>query len=156
GAFDLRASVGEAFSRTLVTARCQSAQQGGFEMAKSKAEAQEIDLLVSAGCIVTMNGNRDIILNGAVAVQGTDIVAVGRAEDLRANYRARKSIDAPRGLLTPGLVDVHEHPIFYLITGVCDDTPQLFRLKEWVIPHENHLTEDEAYASSMASFFDML
>ncbi len=125
-------------------------------MAKSKAEAQEVDLLVSAGCIVTMNDNRDIILNGAVAVQDTDIVAVGRAEDLRARYRARKSIDAPRGLMTPGLVDVHDHPVDYLIMGLVDEMPQLIRLKERVIPYEDNLTEEEAYASSMATFFDML
>src|SRR5579885_1659611 len=125
-------------------------------MPGNKPSIQEVDLLISAGCMVTMNARRDIILNGAVAIDGTDIVAAGQANDLRARYRARKAIDAPRGLLTPGLVDLHNHPIDYLINGLCDETPQIVRLRERVIPYEDSLTEEEAYVSSMATFFDMI
>lgn len=125
-------------------------------MSGDKSAIQEVDLLISAGCMVTMSAQRDIILNGAVAIEGANIVAVGEAKDLRARCRGRKSIDAPRGLLTPGLVDVHNHPVDYLITGLCDETPQIVRLKDRVIPYEDSLTEEEAYASSMATFFDMI
>jgi len=119
-------------------------------------DIKDVDLLISAGCMVTMNAKRDIIRNGAVAIQGTDIVAVGEAEDLRRQYRARKTIDAPNGLLTPGLVDVHDHPVDYLIMGLCDETPQIVRLRDRVIPYEDGLSEEQAYASSVATFFDML
>jgi 5-methylthioadenosine/S-adenosylhomocysteine deaminase len=122
-------------------------------VSKERAAVQEVDLLISAGCIVTMNPQRQIFLNGAVAVNGADIIAVG---DIRAQYRGRKTIDAPRGLLTPGLIDVHDHPIDYLNKGLCDDMPQLQRLRERVIPYEDHITEEEAYASSMATFFEMI
>jgi 5-methylthioadenosine/S-adenosylhomocysteine deaminase len=122
-------------------------------MSKETAAVQEVDLLISAGCIVTMNPQRQIFLNGAIAINGADIVAVG---DIHAQYRGRKTIHAPRGLLTPGLIDVHNHPIDYLNRGWCDDLPQLQRLRERVIPYEDHITEEEAYASSMATFFEMI
>jgi 5-methylthioadenosine/S-adenosylhomocysteine deaminase len=118
--------------------------------------AQEVDLLISAGCIITMNPERQIILDGAVAVKGSDIVVVGDAAHIRAQYRGRKTIDAPWGLLTPGLVDVHNHPVDYLIKGLCDDTPQFQRLRERVIPHEDSLTEHEAYVASAATYFEMI
>jgi 5-methylthioadenosine/S-adenosylhomocysteine deaminase len=121
----------------------------------SKA-TEEVDLLISAGCIITMNPERQIILDGTVAVKGADIVAIGDAESIRARYHGRKTIDAPRGLLTPGLIDIHHHPIDYLIKGLCDDTPQLQRLRERVIPHEDSLTEHEAYVASAATYFEMI
>ena len=111
-------------------------------MREAPEPIHEVDLLISAGCIITMNSRRQIILDGAVAVSGTDIVAVGDAREIRTRYRARKTIDAPQGLMTPGLVDVHNHPIDYLIKGLCDDTPQLQRLRERLIPHEEGLTEE--------------
>jgi 5-methylthioadenosine/S-adenosylhomocysteine deaminase len=117
---------------------------------------EEVDLLISAGCIITMNPERQIILDGAVAVKGSDIVAIGDADSIRAKYRGRKTIDAPRGLLTPGLIDVHNHPIDYLIKGLCDDTPQFQRLKERVIPYEDNLSADEAYVASAATYFEMI
>jgi 5-methylthioadenosine/S-adenosylhomocysteine deaminase len=116
----------------------------------------EVDLLISAGCIITMNSERQIILNGAVAVKGANIVAVGDARQLQAQYRARKTIDAPHGLLTPGLVDVHNHPIDYLIKGLCDDLPQFQRLRERLIPYEDGLSEEEAYVASAATYFEMI
>ncbi len=125
-------------------------------MSGNKSTIREVDLLISAGCMVTMNAQRDIILDGAVAIEGANIVAVGAARDLRARYRGCKSIDAPEGLLTPGLVDVHDHPVDYLLTGLCDETPQIVRLRDRVIPYEDGLTEEEAYASSIATFFDMI
>ncbi|WP_158905454.1 amidohydrolase family protein [Burkholderia sp. L27(2015)] len=125
-------------------------------MREAPEPIQEVDLLISAGCIITMNSRRQIILDGAVAVSGTDIVAVGDAREIRARYRARKTIDAPQGLMTPGLVDIHNHPIDYLIKGLCDDTPQLQRLRERLIPHEDGLTEEEAYVASAATYFEMI
>src|SRR5580698_70690 len=129
---------------------------GGSSMREAPEPTQEVDLLISAGCIITMNSRRQIILDGAVAVSGTDIVAVGDAREIRARYRARKTIDAPQGLMTPGLVDVHNHPIDYLIKGLCDDTPQLQRLRERLIPYEDGLTEEEAYVASAATYFEMI
>lgn len=114
------------------------------------------DLIVSAGCVITIDAQRRIILDGAVAVVGNDIVAVGKADEIRARFDALQSVDFKDGVLTPGLVDVHCHPADYLIKNIIDELPQIRRLRDMVIPYEDKITEDEAYVSSVASMHDMI
>jgi len=52
------------------------------------------------------------IADGAVAVSGDEIVAVGSTTDLRGEYRATKEIDARGQVLCPGFVDAHTHLVF--------------------------------------------
>ena len=46
---------------------------------------------------------------GAVAVRGDTIVAVGKASDLRARYRATRVLGGERFVLTPGMVKSLQH-----------------------------------------------
>jgi 5-methylthioadenosine/S-adenosylhomocysteine deaminase len=117
---------------------------------------RHVDILITAGCIITVDQERRIIRNGALAIDGQDIVAVGPRDEILRDYSGRKRIDAPNGLMTPGLIDAHNHPIDYLIKGLVDDTPQIIRLRDRVIPYEGGLTDDEAYASSLATFIEMI
>lgn len=73
-----------------------------------------IDLLITgASELVTMRSpNGGIVADGAVAVEGGKIAAVGTSRDLTARYRARRTIDAGGCVVTPGLIDSHTHLIF--------------------------------------------
>ncbi|MDP9932785.1 5-methylthioadenosine/S-adenosylhomocysteine deaminase [Variovorax paradoxus] len=122
----------------------------------SNGEKTQVDLLVTAGCIVTVDRDRRILRDGAIAINGSDIVAVGPRDVLVNQYVGRRRIDAPQGLVTPGLIDAHNHPVDYLIKGAVDDTPQMVRLRDRVVPYEDQLSEDEAYASSAATFIEMI
>ena len=53
-----------------------------------------------------------LIENGAVAVQGEAIVAVGPAHELRATVQAQTSLDAGGKAVVPGFVDPHTHTVF--------------------------------------------
>ncbi|MEO5606876.1 MAG: amidohydrolase family protein [Polaromonas sp.] len=68
-----------------------------------------IDLLIENGCVITVDGERRVIEGGAVAVDGDRIVAVGTTAELRTRYTARKTIDAFRKAVLPGLIDCHAH-----------------------------------------------
>lgn len=125
-------------------------------MAAEDEFVEVVDLIVSAGCVITVDADRRVILDGAVAVRGSDIVAVGKAIDVRTRYRARQSFDYPDGILTPGIVDAHNHPIDYLIRGVIDDLPQIRRLRDMVKPYEDDISEQQAYASTVATLHDMI
>jgi hypothetical protein len=61
------------------------------------------------GNIVTMNENRDVIYNGYLEIVGDEIIDVRR-------HRPRHSSDIPvirvSGLIFPGLIDAHNHPVF--------------------------------------------
>jgi imidazolonepropionase len=57
----------------------------------------------------------NIIKNGAVAISGERIVAVGESNKILKQVQASKKvriIDARKRVVTPGLVDPHTHPIF--------------------------------------------
>ena len=48
----------------------------------------------------------------AVACEGARIIAVGPEEELRAGFAPKEVFDASGGLVIPGLVDAHTHPVF--------------------------------------------
>ncbi|MCK4654464.1 MAG: imidazolonepropionase [Candidatus Cloacimonetes bacterium] len=53
-----------------------------------------------------------IIENGALAIKGEKILAVGTTEEIKANYVSDKIIDASGKVVMPGFVDPHTHPVF--------------------------------------------
>jgi cytosine/adenosine deaminase-related metal-dependent hydrolase len=81
------------------------------------------DLLVSGGTVLTMDGARRVIEDGAVAVSGGRIVAVGPRAEVAAVYPAPRVIDATRRLVMPGLIDVHAHAGHGLIKSMGIATP---------------------------------
>lgn len=68
-----------------------------------------IDLLLIHGTVITMDTNRRILKDGAVAIQKGRILDVGLTEDLSAKYEAKKVIDCSHQCVLPGLIDVHGH-----------------------------------------------
>lgn len=60
-----------------------------------------------------------MIYNGAVAISGEKIVAIGAAHEFDARFKASRVLDARGGIVIPGLVDAHTHPVF--VNGREDD-----------------------------------
>jgi 5-methylthioadenosine/S-adenosylhomocysteine deaminase len=67
------------------------------------------DILIINGIVVTMDGKRRVIEDGAVAITKDRIVAVGTTKQVTAKHQAKKVIDASRKIVMPGLVDSHAH-----------------------------------------------
>jgi cytosine/adenosine deaminase-related metal-dependent hydrolase len=67
------------------------------------------DLIVSGGTVISMDGARRVIPDGAVAVTGETIVAVGPRTEVEAAHSAGKRIDARGKAILPGLIDGHAH-----------------------------------------------
>ncbi|HEY2770798.1 MAG TPA: amidohydrolase [Solirubrobacteraceae bacterium] len=82
---------------------------------------QEIDLLIEGGIVLPMTGPQDLIWDGAVAVHGQHIVAVGTAEELTRRYTARETISAHEQLVMPGLVNTHMHLFGAFARGLVND-----------------------------------
>jgi cytosine/adenosine deaminase-related metal-dependent hydrolase len=72
-------------------------------------EFEDIDVLIERGCVITLDATRRVIDDGAVAVKGERIVAVGETRTLKQRYRAARVIDARRKAVLPGLIDAHAH-----------------------------------------------
>ncbi len=86
-------------------------------------EPQACDLLILHGQVLTLDEERRIINDGAVAVTGTRIVAVGRSEDLARRFVAARRLDARGGLVHPGYIDGHTHASLHLSRGAITDNP---------------------------------
>ena len=70
---------------------------------------QLIDLLIVRGTLITVDPERRVIEDGAIAVDGDRILAIGSSAELQQRYTARKTIDAHRKAVLPGLIDSHAH-----------------------------------------------
>lgn len=68
-----------------------------------------IDMLIKNGTVATMDEQRHVIESGAVAVDGTEIVAVGEADEIVGAYDVDRVIDASGQLVIPGLINTHVH-----------------------------------------------
>ncbi|MDL5363243.1 amidohydrolase [Halalkalicoccus sp. NIPERK01] len=67
------------------------------------------DLLITNGTIITQNEDRQIIIDGAVAVTGDRITDVGSADRLEAETSPDQLLDAEGGAVIPGLINAHTH-----------------------------------------------
>lgn len=119
--------------------------------------AEPVDLILSGKHVVTMDGGFRVIDGGAVAVRGERIVAVGARGEIDKAYKARKRIDRPNALITPGLINTHTHAPMSLLRGVADD----LRLQEWlekyIFPAEaKNVTPDFVRAGTNLAVLEML
>jgi 5-methylthioadenosine/S-adenosylhomocysteine deaminase len=89
---------------------------------------ESADWILTARHVVTMDSSRRVIENGAVAVQGDRIAAVGARDEIEKRFQAKQRLDAGEAILTPGLINTHGHAPMVLFRGIADD----LRLQEWL------------------------
>ncbi len=114
------------------------------------------DLIVTNAYLVTMDRERRIFTDGAVAIEGRNIVAVGRTRDVLAQHRAPHVIDAGGKMVMPGLIDGHNHAFQYLSKGIGDDVDIMTWLYKRVYPYETHVTAEEAYVGALGNYVQMI
>jgi cytosine/adenosine deaminase-related metal-dependent hydrolase len=67
--------------------------------------------------IITVNPSREIILNGAILVQGNLIAAIDKTDVLTKMYPAEEIIDLVGRIIIPGLISTHMHTAQTLLRG---------------------------------------
>src|SRR5437870_260211 len=133
----------------------------------SQPPKQNVDLLVTGGTVVTMDGHSTVIEDGAVAVKGDVIAAVGPRSELESKYSAPQIIDARGRLVLPGFINGHTHVPMTLLRGLHDDVTLNDWLYKYIFPAEaKNVTEDfvrwgtrlaaaEQIRSGVTTFADM-
>src|SRR5467141_3888694 len=107
------------------------------------AKKEKVDMLVAGGTVVTMNAERRIIEDGAVAVNGDTIVAVESRANIEAKYAAAQSINAAGKLVLPGFINGHTHAPMTLLRGLRDDVTLDEWLRKYIFPAEaKNVTEE--------------
>ncbi len=109
----------------------------------------------NARYIITMDGERRIIRDGAVIMEGSRIAQVGKSADL-ADVAANRVIDADGMVVAPGLVNGHMHISYAHATrGIFPDSlgsnylPNVFRL-------QGEMTAEEEYLTSLLGITELL
>ncbi len=105
-------------------------------LSAARSGPEPADLVITGGTVVAVDAARRVLVPGAVAVRGRDIVAVDRPEAIAARYRAAATIDASGDVVLPGLVNTHTHAPMVLYRGLADDLALMDWLQRYIFPAE--------------------
>ena len=124
----------------------------------SQTRRKEIDVLVDAWYVVTMNETRDIIHRGSIAIREDKIVDVGKTLDLEQRYRPKRRLGGDRFVVTPGLINTHIHITGEPITRgyVPDDTPFEENVFHWLCTLYAIANAEEEKVSAQLAAVEML
>ena len=104
--------------------------------ASAQTGAREVSLVVNNAIVVTMDATGRVIQNGAVAVDGADIVGVDTTDAIRKQFRSPDTIDASGQIVMPGLVNTHTHAPMVMFRGLADDLSLMDWLNKYIFPAE--------------------
>jgi 5-methylthioadenosine/S-adenosylhomocysteine deaminase len=110
--------------------------------------------MIRGGDVVTMNAPRDVLVGGSIVVDDDVIVAVGSTTELDRRYPDATVLDAATCVVTPGMIDAHQH-----LTGdpqvrscIPDLLPAGDSIFEWSVPlHGAHGPLDDEIAASLSA-----
>lgn len=112
-------------------------------LVQAQTARQNADLLIAGGIVVTMDGSRSVINDGAVAVTGDSIVAVGPRAEIESQFIPRQIIDATNALILPGFINGHTHVPMTLFRGIHDDVTLNDWLYKYIFPAEAKNVNEE-------------
>jgi len=90
---------------------------------------EKADLLLINAHVLTMDPDFQAFPDGAVAVRGGSILAVGPQSELLQNIQPAETVDCRGLILMPALVNAHTHAAMALLRGLADD----LRLDVWLL-----------------------
>jgi len=116
---------------------------GGASSAFAQKRKSTVDLIISGGTVVTMDGTRRVIENGGIAIKDGRIVAVDSAAAIDRNYSAREVVNADGKVVIPGLINGHTHVPMTLFRGLADDLDLQEWLTKYIFPAEAKNVNEE-------------
>ncbi len=118
---------------------------------------QKVDRMISGGTILVMDDNDHTIRNGAVAIKGENIIAVGGKEDIENRYISSEIINAEGFLVMPGLINCHTHAPMTYFRGLADDLELMDWLNNYIFPDEARFVNGEfSYLGSLLACAEMI
>lgn len=112
------------------------------------------ELLIIGGDVVTMAPGREVFTGASIAVVDGVIAAVGTAEELRARHQGSPELDATGCVVTPGLINAHQHTTADPLTrsGIPDDIDSQQAIVDWAVPlHRAHTGDDDELSAALTA-----
>ena len=85
----------------------------------------------------------NVYADGAVAIHGSKIHAVGERQDIQSRYEASETIDCTGHYILPGLINAHTHVPMTLLRGLADDLRLDVWLMGYIMPVEREFVSPE-------------
>ena len=122
-----------------------------------RLKMKEVDYLISDGMVLTLDENNTFISNGAVVIEGSEIAAIGRLEDITSAFRGHRVVDARGSLVMPGLVNGHTHAAMTCFRGLADDLSLMEWLNHYIFPAEaKNVNPELAYWGALLACAEMI
>lgn len=128
-------------------------------MATSRHHEATARLFIHA-TIVTVNKEREIILDGALLIESGRIAAIGKTVDLLNQAQAAKhsieTVDCTNKIILPGLINTHAHLAQSLLRGLAENLPLHNWLCDAIWPLEANYAENDGYIAALLTIAEML
>ena len=114
-----------------------------------------VDLLIRNGVLVTMDGQRRILENHAIAIEQGKVLEIGKTADLQKKHSTAEVLDASCRIVMPGIVCSHSHLYGMLLRGASlkmtppSDFTQILQRVWW--PVDEAMSFEDAYASALVA-----
>ena len=117
-----------------------------------------VEMLIKNGFLITLDPERRVYRDGAIAYEDDRIVAVGKTSALEREYGSDTIIDARGKIVMPGLVNAHNHIYQTLMRGTSDDRRRSPRPRKysWNIDALEHLDRGLSYDAGMLAAAEMI
>jgi 5-methylthioadenosine/S-adenosylhomocysteine deaminase len=112
-----------------------------------------VDTLITGATILTMDAERRIITDGAIAFTGDRIVAIGKRTDIEPTVEAAEIIDGRRFVITPGFINSHIHVTETLIKNFAPENTEFGEgVWKWGVPlYEVHSAADQCISAQLTA-----
>lgn len=111
--------------------------------ATAAVQPDTIDLVVQGRTVVTMDADRTMIQNGAVAIDDGIIIDLGPLDEIHEKYTAETTLGGADSIVMPGLINGHSHAAMTLLRGVADDLALMDWLNNYIFPAEVEFVDPE-------------
>ncbi|MHB9033977.1 MAG: amidohydrolase, partial [Anaerolineae bacterium] len=103
----------------------------------------QADIILDNGTVITLDKDWLVIPNGALAISGRDIAAVGPRADILNRFTSTNILDCTDCVIMPGLIDGHTHLPMSLLRGLADDLRLDVWLHGYILPVERQFVNPE-------------
>jgi 5-methylthioadenosine/S-adenosylhomocysteine deaminase len=118
---------------------------------------QEVDIIITGGKALLLDSKNTRLDNAAIAINASEIVAIGQAEQIAKQYCAKKTISAQDSLIMPGFVNCHTHAAMTCFRGIADDLELMDWLNNYIFPAEaKNVNKELAYWGTLLAAAEMI
>ena len=118
---------------------------------------KDADLLVPhIDRLITVDSERRIIRDAAIAVKDGKFAAIGKTAAVEAAWRSDRIVDGTGMVATPGLVDNHLQSSFALVRGLADEANAQSFLFGHMYPYEAAMREEDVAVAVTLAAIEML